>query len=219
MTASGGGRDAGRRPAGPAAGAGRQVDLPPGHPAGRPGRGPIPPARACPTASTSATPWPRSPPAGRRSPRMTTGVGDHRRRRGRSARAGRGHRRRQLGHRHPAAGRVGGRPALADRPGRRRVDRPPAHGPGGRAAAGHGRLGRRPRRGPAAAAGRSGAAGCGASTTTCRSPAPRSRAPSCWPAWPPRARPPSGSRSPVRAHTEELLALCGADIDGRRRGR
>ena len=44
-------------------------------------------------------------------------------------------------------------------------------------------------------------------------PAPRSSRPSCWPAWPPEGE--TVVREPVatRAHTEEMLAAAGADIE------
>ena len=70
-----------------------------------------------------------------------------------------------------------------------------------------------------ATAGRHRRAPARASTTRRRWPAPRSSRPSCWPAWPPTGRP--WCREPVatRAHTEEMLAAAGADIDHRSGGR
>ena len=61
-----------------------------------------------------------------------------------------------------------------------------------------------PRRPPAAAA-RSRARRCAGSTTSCRSPAPRSSPACCSPACSPRARRRSSSRLPTRDHTERML--------------
>ena len=98
------------------------------------------------------------------------------------ARARRRHRRRQL--RAPASGCW---PAAAPAsPGspccRRRVDRPPADGPGRRPAPRHGRPGRRPRRRPAPAARRPRRRAARHRLRRCRWPAPRSSRRCCWPA-------------------------------------
>ena len=139
--------------------------------------------------------------------------GPGRRGAGPARRARRAGRRRQLGNRDPPPGRVGVGDRRAHGAGRRRVDRPPAHGPGRRPAAAHGGPHRRPRTAAGCLRWPCGAAGCTGSTTAYRYRAPRSRGPSCWPDWRPPGTTTVREDVPTRVHTEELLRLCGADID------
>ena len=116
--------------------------------------------------------------------------------------------------RHPAAPAAGLARGAARRrldARRRRVDPPPAGRPHRRAAAPDGRLALLPRGPPAAARGR-GRAAAAASTTSCRSPAPRSSRACSSPGCSPRARPRVVEPLPSRDHTERMLAAAGADV-------
>ena len=152
--------------------AGREVDLAPGGPAGRPGRGDVDGARAVRRR--------------RRGRHAGGGRGDGRggraprRRDGRAARGAwaappgrRPARLWELRDFHAPPGGAGGRARVGDRAGRRRVPVGPSHGPGGRTARPHGGHRARPRASAASRRSTYEAVGCTASTGRPRWPAPR----------------------------------------------
>ena len=122
----------------PDSGARRQVDLPPGPPAGGPGRRPIPPLGPVHRRGRRAHRR-RHPGLWRRGDNRIRWQRRRRRRIRPPQRAGRPGRRRELGDRYPSPGRVGHGDRWPHGAVRRCLDRPPTHGTRRRPAAVHGR--------------------------------------------------------------------------------